>query len=118
LDDNVAQRTAIRYAYFIRQIVLSYSPRRYHIMTELEHINSNAYIMSVLATLNYTTPEFISESYTNPLCYNLIEEATADCLSGTCDHSCGEPTQFDLERLEQRGLTDIVDAYENNLQHA
>jgi len=87
-------------------------------MTEIENLNRPEYIAAVLAVLNYKAPEFVSESYTNPFCYNLIAEATAECLNGTCNHNCGTPTDFDLERLEQRGLTDIVDAYEGKLSFA
>lgn len=47
--------------------------------------------------------------------YNLIPKATADCLFGTCDHFCGEPTQDDLDRLERRGYGHLVEAYENGI---
>ena len=49
--------------------------------------------------------------------YNLIPKATAECLSGDCDHFCGEPTQADLDRLERRGYGHLVEAYENNIQY-
>ena len=49
--------------------------------------------------------------------YNLIAKATAECLSGECDHFCGEPTQADLDRLERRGYSHLVEAYENNIQY-
>jgi hypothetical protein len=49
--------------------------------------------------------------------YNLIAKATAECLSGDCDHFCGEPTQADLDRLERRGYGHLVEAYENNIQY-
>jgi len=88
-------------------------------MTEIENLNRPEYLAAVSAVLSYKAPaKPISEDYTDPSCYNLIEEATAECLNGECDHFCGEPTQFDLERLEKRGLTEIVDAYESKLAFA
>ena len=87
-------------------------------MTELEWINTTAYINASIAIMNLEAPEHDENSdYTNPLNYNLIEDATAECLSGDCEHYCGEPTQYDLERMEKNGKADLVEAYENNVQY-
>ena len=87
-------------------------------MTELEWINSPEYINALvtIATLEETPAEPVDESYTNPLNYNLVADADRDCLFGECDHFCGEPTQYDLERLEANGYGDDVDAYERGVR--
>ena len=51
----------------------------------------------------------------NPTDFNLVEHADADCLTGDCDHFCGEPTNADLRRMERRGYARQVDAYEQSL---
>lgn len=51
----------------------------------------------------------------DPLNYNLVEDADEDCLIGECDHFCGYPTQFDLERLTARGFGAAVERYENGM---
>lgn len=85
-------------------------------MTELEWINSPEYINALVAIAELElTPAAdvdVDDSYTNPLNYNLVADADEDCLNGDCDHFCGEPTQYDLERLESNGYADAVDAYE------
>ena len=84
-------------------------------MSELDFINSTPYIDAVIDLIQTEIDEApVDENYTNPLNYNLIEDATVECLFGECDHFCGEPTEYDLERLERRGFSEAVDAYEHN----
>jgi len=51
----------------------------------------------------------------DPLNYNLVADADADCLTGDCDHFCGYPTQYDLERMVARGYATEVENYENGV---
>jgi hypothetical protein len=61
--------------------------------------------------------DFVTAEEPDGTMYNLVADADADCLAGDCDHFCGEPTQADLDRLYDRGLGHLVDAYENNIHY-
>jgi hypothetical protein len=36
--------------------------------------------------------------------YNLVEDATEECLTGDCEHFCGEPTEDDKDRRGRRTI--------------
>ena len=83
-------------------------------MTEIEWINSDPYIDAVIAISDAELMDVdVDSDYTSPFNYNLVENPTVECLNGECDHFCGEPTQYDLERMERLGFADAVEAYES-----
>jgi hypothetical protein len=49
--------------------------------------------------------------------YNLVEDATEECLAGDCEHFCGEPTEDDKDRFYARGWGHLVEAYENHIHY-
>jgi hypothetical protein len=61
--------------------------------------------------------ELVESDTTDEGVYNLPADADADCLTGDCEHFCGEPTQADLDRFYARGLGHLVEAYENGIQY-
>jgi hypothetical protein len=97
---------------------LTYQGGRDALTTTEEHNMDNFDIDAENADVDISEEEldaFYAEEASAEEAYNLIPKATAECLSGDCDHFCGEPTQADLDRLERRGYGHLVEAYENNL---